>query len=156
IGECAAESEHQVLLISINASSADAQYCAALFRISVLVTGGMSGLLILVAFPLFGAAAKVATVLCAVMVLVFSSEASTAQQGGVPAERHYSPPERYAREHCRPEPYTSDSLVGYRPTREEYMGFPPWASWKKIPSIAVVSIENDPRLRAVREAVYLW
>jgi hypothetical protein len=99
---------------------------------------------------------KVATVLCAVMVLVFSSEKSAAQQSGIPAERYYPPPERYAREHCRPEPYTSDSLVGSGPTREEYMGFPPWAAWKKIPSIAVVSTEDDPRLRAVREAVDFW
>jgi hypothetical protein len=36
------------------------------------------------------------------------------------------------------------------------MGFPPWAAWKKIPSIAVVSTEDDPRLRAVREAVDFW
>src|SRR5262249_14675187 len=85
---------------------------------------------------------KIATVLCALMVLVFSSENSAAQQSGIPAERHYSPPERYALEHCRPEPYTSESLVGSGPTPEEYMGFPPWAAWKKIPSIAVVSTET--------------
>jgi hypothetical protein len=99
---------------------------------------------------------RIATVLCAFMVLVFSSESSAAQQSGIPAERYYSPPERYALEHCRPEPYTSESLVGSGPTREEYMGFPPWAAWKKIPSITVVSTEDDPRLPAVREAVDFW
>jgi hypothetical protein len=71
---------------------------------------------------------KVATVLCAVMVLVFSSENSAAQLSGIPAERYYRPPERYARGHCKPEPYTSESLVGSVPTWEEYMGFPPWAA----------------------------
>ena len=86
---------------------------------------------------------KIATALFAVMVLVFSSENSAAQQSAIPAERYYPPPERYTRERCRPEPYTSDSLVGSGPTREEYMGFPPWAAWKKIPSIAVVSTEDD-------------
>jgi Matrixin len=100
---------------------------------------------------------KVATALCAVIVLVFSSENSTAQQNGIPAERYSSPPERYERERCRPEPYTSNSLVGSGPTREEYMEFPPWGgSWKKIPSIAIVSTADDPRLRAVREAVDFW
>jgi hypothetical protein len=33
---------------------------------------------------------------------------------------------------------------------------PGWVPWKEIPSIAVVSAENDPRLPAVREAVDFW
>jgi hypothetical protein len=76
---------------------------------------------------------KVATVLCAVMVLVFSSENSAAQQSGIPAERHYPPPERYAREHCRPEPYTSDSLVGSGPHERDTWDFPHGRHGRKFP-----------------------
>jgi hypothetical protein len=32
----------------------------------------------------------------------------------------------------------------------------PWAPWKDIPAIAVVSAEDDYRLAAVREAVDFW
>src|SRR5258705_9292201 len=33
---------------------------------------------------------------------------------------------------------------------------PAWGGWRKIPSIVVVSAENDPRLPALREAVDFW
>lgn len=33
---------------------------------------------------------------------------------------------------------------------------PSWPLWKEIPSIVVVSAENDSRLLAVREAVDFW
>ena len=46
------------------------------------------------------------------------------------------------------------STAGYGQSRQR--GIPRWGAWRKIPSIVVLSSENDPRLPAVREAVDFW
>src|SRR5436853_7917351 len=80
---------------------------------------------------------KIGSALCVIMVLLFSSENSAAQQSGQAPDPRYASPERYAPERCRSGPHTLDNLCGSG-TSQGYFGsgLPPSPAWTKIPSIA--------------------